>query len=869
MNFYNEEISKVLEKLKTNEKGLTTNEAKKRLEQDGRNVLEEKKKATLFQKVIQQISDPMIIVLIIAAVVSGFLSEIADMCIILAVVVGNTIMGLVQEGKAEKAIEALKNMSASTAKVFRDGKLVQINSEELVVGDIISLDAGDLIPADMRLMETSSVKIEEASLTGESVPSEKDANTICENNSPIGDRHNMAYYGTSMTYGRAKGVVTSTGMKTEMGKIANMINNTEDEATPLQKTLAEIGKMLTFIVLGICVVIFATGIIKNGGFTLDNTLESFMISISLAVAAIPEGLPAVVTIVMSMGVTKMAQRKAIIKKLPAVETLGCAEIICSDKTGTLTLNKMEIKNIYLDNKIYTSNEYVQTVKSQMLTNIIYLCNDSEITNNGEEIGDPTETALKRFVLQNYGADKQVTYKRIKDIPFDSERKLMSTVNETPNETLVFTKGAPDELLRRCSSIIINGEVRAISKEDKDNIMKTNHTLATKALRVLGAAYKPYKENEELEENLIFVGLVGMMDPPRTEVFDAIKRCKSAGITPIMITGDHKDTAIAIAREVGILEDESQAIFGIELDGLDDKQLDKKVENIRVYARVSPEHKVRIVQAWKRKGKIVAMTGDGVNDAPALKISDIGVGMGITGTDVSKGVSDMLLSDDNFATIVNAVEEGRKIYTNIRKAVQFLLSSNISEVVSIFIATLLLPSGVIFLSPVHILWINLVTDSLPAVGLGMDKAEDNIMKESPRDSRKSFFADGLGINIVIQGTILGVATLIAYFMGKSTSNEVATTMAFTTLSLAELVYCYTIHSKANFIFNKRLFENRFLNIGIIIPMLLTLVLIYVPFLSKIFKLVPLGGSQWVCILGILAVLLLIIEVIKFVQRKFKR
>jgi len=866
MNYYDKSLDNMYNEVKSTSQGLTTQDAEKRLEQYGPNALEEKKKKLLISKIWDQLNDPMVIILIVASVISGALGELADMIIILTVVLINTAVGLIQESKSEKAIEALKKMSAQQAKVVRDGKVIIVDASLLVPGDLIQLDAGDLIPADLRLIESSSLKIEEASLTGESVPSEKDASASVAEGSAIGDRINMAYYGTSVTYGRGKGIVVETGMKTEMGKIATMINNAVDELTPLQKKLAEIGKILTILVVFISVIIFLTGIFKNGGFTMENTLESFMIAVSIAVAAIPEGLPAIVTIVMAMGVTRMAKRRAIIKKLPAVETLGCAQIICSDKTGTLTQNKMDVKAIFTENQMFVSADYLEKVQDPTMLNILYLCNDSAVEANGAEVGDPTETCLKRYVLTKHPVSSFESKTRIMDLPFDSDRKMMSTVNDINGTKQVFTKGAPDELLKRCTHILINGNVVPIEPKHHDTLVKANKELAQKALRVLGTAFKSYDGNDnQLEQNLTFVGLVGMMDPPRPEVFDAIAKCKSAGITAIMITGDHKDTAIAIGKEIGIIENEDQAIFGNELNSMTDEQLDARLKNIQVYARVSPEHKVRIVDAWRRQGFVVAMTGDGVNDAPALKRSDIGIGMGITGTDVTKGVSDMLLADDNFATIVNAVEEGRIIYKNIRKAVQFLLSSNISEVLSLFLATLIIPAGHIFLSPVHILWINLVTDAFPAIGLGMDQAEEGIMEETPRDSRKSFFADGLGINIIYQGAILSILTLAAFFIGTSYSNEVGTTMAFVTLSTVQLFHSFNMRSQKASIFKRKLWDNPMMVFGSVVPMILMIILINVTAIGSFFKVVPLSLEQWAITIGLSFVIIPIVETVKFVRR----
>lgn len=845
--------------------GLSEEEAKERIATYGRNALEEKKKTPLILKIWAQVRDPMVLVLVAAAVISGLLGELSDMSIIIAVVALNTFIGLMQESKAEKAIEALKKMSAQQARVTRGGKIQMLPAEELVPGDIVSLEAGDLVPADMMLLNSSNLKIEEASLTGESVPAEKDAGAAVPDGCPLGDRVNMAFQGTSVTYGHGRGVVSATGMKTEMGRIADIINRSEKESTPLQKKLAEIGKLLTVLVIGICVVIFFTGVIKSGGFTPPNILQAFLISVSLAVAAIPEGLPAVVTIVMALGVTRMARRRAIIKKLPAVETLGCAQIICSDKTGTLTQNKMDVREVFLNGRLAPGTDYLEG-DNELFANILYLCNDSTVTAESE-IGDPTETALKRFVLKKYDAARFAAMHRVTDLPFDSERKMMSTVNETPQGVAVFTKGAPDELLRRCTRILLNGETLTLTDEHKNSILNANRLMAEKALRVLGTAFKPYREGEELEEDLVFVGLVGMIDPPRPEAYEAIEKCRRAGITPIMITGDHRDTAVAIAREIGIITDPSQAVFGSELDSMDDAELDRHLDNYRVYARVSPEHKVRIVEAWRRRGKIVAMTGDGVNDAPALKKADIGVGMGITGTDVSKGVSDMLLADDNFATIVNAVEEGRKIYSNVRKAVQFLLSSNISEVIALFAATLMLPPHVRFLGAVHILWINLITDSIPAIGLGVDKAEKGIMNDPPRDSTASFFAGGLGFRILYQGIMMAALTVISYFIGYQQSEQVATTMAFITLSGVELFYSFGMKMSKSTIFSRRTFDNPVLLLGAVIPLVLLIVIVCVPPIGQLFSVVPLTLFDWLSAFGLAFLIIPFLELVKLFRRLF--
>lgn len=869
MDFYNKEIKDVLLELDTKMEGLTGVEAGERLLKYGRNELSEGKKKNIFQKTWDQVNDPMILVLIGAAVVSGFMGESVDAAIILIVVVLNTVIGLIQEIKAEAAVEALKKMSAQSAKVIRDGKVSYIDSTLLVPGDLVVLDAGDVVPSDLRLIESSNLKIEEASLTGESVPSEKDSNRTIAGDAQVGDRVNMAYYGTGVTYGRGRGLVCSTGMNTEMGKIANLINQTEEDETPLQKKLAEIGKILTIGVLGICLVIFATIIWKGGSFDAQHILDAFMVSVSLAVAAIPESLPAVVTIVMAIGVTVMAKKKAIIRKLPAVETLGCAEVICSDKTGTLTQNKMSIREIYTDHKQYSDEAFLKTEGYEPLYYNMVLCNDSEIDEEGNEVGDPTETCLKRFSFLKYNQEMFRDKKRIRDLPFDSERKMMSTVNQIQDKTKVYTKGAPDEILKRCTAILENGQVHSITEEQKNQILSANKEMADKALRVLGLAEKEYVADSELEQELTFIGLVGMIDPPRPEAKEAIEKCKHAGIRTVMITGDHRDTAVAIASELGMIEDAGEAVFGSEMDAWPDEELMEKVDHIKVFARVSPEHKVRIVEAWKKKGKIIAMTGDGVNDAPALKIADIGVGMGITGTDVSKSVSDMLLQDDNFATIVSAVEEGRKIYTNIRKSVHFLLSSNLSEVLSLFFATLFLPAGVIFLSPVHILWINLVTDSIPAIGLGLNKGEEGVMNEPPRDAKQSIFAGGVGVSILYQGVTLMILTCAAFMIGYQDSPLAATTMAFVTLSIAQIFHSFNIKNGNGTIFSKKTLDNKTMLIGLVVPILLAILIVHCAPLANLFNVQALTLYEWGTAIGLAFCINIVDEIVKIFKRRNKR
>ncbi|HHU29628.1 MAG: calcium-translocating P-type ATPase, PMCA-type [Bacillota bacterium] len=854
----------VLQAIEAREKGLSEKQATERLSRYGRNVLEEKAKKTLLQKIWEQARDPMVVILIAAAAVSGLLKEAADTVIILAVVALNTVIGLVQESKAEKAIEALKKISAVQAKVLRDGQVRSIAVEMIVPGDIVLLDAGDMVPADMRLLESSSLRIEEASLTGESVPSEKDAEAVCTADCPLGDRINMAFSGSTVVYGRGSGVVTATGMNTEIGRIAGLIISAEEEKTPLQRKLSEIGVILTRAVLGISLVIFLAALFKLRELSLSVVLQAFLLAVSLAVAAIPEGLPAVVTVVMALGVTRMAKRKAIIRKLPAVETLGGAEIICTDKTGTLTQNKMTVKQIWFGGRHYSAGDYLAKISDRKLADILMLANDAEIDGD-KEIGDPTETALKRFVLQKYSLQDFQKSKRLAELPFDSERKMMTVINAGKDGAVVHTKGAPDELLKICTHIYDGSTVLPLTEEDAAGVQEANREMANKALRVIGAAYKPHRQDEEPEEKLIFAGLVGMIDPPRPEAYAAVKKCKDAGITPVMITGDHIATAVAVALDLGIITDASEAIEGRELDALSDEQFASVLDRYKVYARVTPEHKVRIVKAWKKAGKVVAMTGDGVNDAPSLKIADIGISMGITGTDVAKDVSDMLLADDNFATIVSAVEEGRKIYTNIRKAVQFLLSTNMSEVLSLLIATLVLPAGVSFLSPVHILWINLVTDSIPAIGLGVDKAGPSLMNEPPRDTRESFFAGGLAENIIYQGLFIALFTLASYYLGIRVSPAVATTMAFVTLSTSQFAHAINIKRGSETVFSLQTFNNGIILLGGFLLFSLNALILSVPALASLFKVTALSGSQWLYAILLSFAIVPFVEAVKLVQR----
>ena len=884
MSFFTKTKEATFEELNTSKNGLTEEEASKRLEEYGHNKLAEGKKKGMIAKFIDQFKNLMIIVLLVAAVVSVLVEPeegLIDAIIILFVVVVNAILGVVQESKAEKSLEALKSMSSPFAKVRRNGEIVHVKTEDLVPGDIVILEAGDFVPADMRLIEIASLKIEEAALTGESVPVEKEDIVIEKEDAPLGDRVNMAFSGSSVSYGRGEGVVIGTGMNTEVGKIASYLSESDNSQTPLQIKIAELSKVLTVAVGIICVIVFALGFITDP----NNMLDSFMSAVALAVAAIPEGLPAVITIVLAMGTQKMAKRNAIIRKLSAVETLGSTQVICSDKTGTLTLNKMTVKEIYCSGENKLAGDIKELVNDdEKMAWILTLCNDSkenEHEGNITYVGDPTETALVEFA-RPFGFDKNECdkkYPRVGEIPFDSDRKLMTTINEINGEKLFLTKGAPDILISRCNKILINGEIRDITSEDIKNIEAANSQMAHKALRVLAGAYKsidaiPEKiVADELEKDLIFVGLVGMIDPPRPEVKDAVALCKQAGIKPIMITGDHKDTAIAIAKEIGILEDESMAISGVELDKLKDEDFKEIVKKYVVYARVSPEHKVKIVKAWKENEKTVAMTGDGVNDAPALKNADIGVGMGITGTDVSKSVSNMVLTDDNFATIVNAVEEGRKIYSNIKKAVQFLLSSNLAEVVAIFIATILATFGGEWniLLATQILWINLVTDAFPALAIGVEKAEPDIMQQKPRSAKAGFFSDGMGINVIFQGTVVGLLTLFAYYIGEFVyhNHELGMTMAFGTLAFTELAHSLNVRSMDKSLFTIGFFTNKALTLAILGSALLQVAVMTLPVVKTWFSIEPMTTIQWAIVAGLSLSIIPIVEIQKVIMRAFKK
>ena len=874
MKHYLETTEAVLKEVNSSASGLTAEEAAKRLETIGKNKLDEPPKPTLLARFIEQFKNPMIIVLIAAAVISavtGIISEgklEADVFIILFVVLANAVLGVYQENKAESAIEALQAMSAAQSKVYRSGELIVIPSSDLVPGDVITLEAGDNVPADCRILEAAVLKAEESALTGESVPSEKESRVLEGEDVPLGDRKNMLYMGSSIAYGRAEAVVVATGMKTEMGKIAGAIAEADDDETPLQKSLDQLSKILSIAVLVICVIILGLNIVqmlvKNGAITLPGFLESFMIAVSLAVAAIPEGLAAVVTVVLSIGVTNMSKRGAIIRRLTAVEALGCAQVICSDKTGTLTQNKMTVVQENTDDK-------------ELLAKAMALCCDAQLNSDDTVTGEPTEAALVAYAhkcgLKKY--ELEAATPRVAEAPFDSLRKMMTTVHKTDSGFVQYTKGAPDEVLKNCTHMIKEGGVRIMTESDRLEILRRNKEMADQALRVLLAAYREYDEipddisPEGLERELIYIGMTGMIDPVRPEVKDAIGLCRSAGIRPVMITGDHRDTAVAIAKELGILGNGQQALTGAELSKIPDDEFNAHVEDYSVYARVQPEHKVRIVNAWRKKGMTTAMTGDGVNDAPSIKSADIGVGMGITGTDVTKNVADMVLTDDNFATIVGAVEEGRRIYDNIRKAIQFLLSSNLSEVLCILVATLglagLTDGSFVIFNPVHLLWINLISDCFPAIALGMEPAEDGIMSRKPRSSNSHIFSDGLGINLLWQGTVIAALTLVSYVIGyQSEGHGAGMTMAFITLCVCEMIHAWNMRSLKGSVFTMKK-HNKVLIGAIALSAVLTLPILFIPALRNIFSLSALSGMNYLYAFLAGFCILPIVEIVKCFQR----
>ena len=898
-NWFNKKIEEIESELKTNrEKGLTEEVIQEIREKNGFNELKATNKKTLIQRFIDQFKDFSIIILIIAAIVSGIVGitegeGITDTIIILIVVLVNAIIGIAQESKAEKSLEALQKLSDHASKVIRNGSIKVIPARELVVGDIVVLDTGDYIPADLRIIEAINLKSQESSLTGESMPVEKTSETIQEKEVGIGDRINMLFSSSLITYGRGKGIVVETGMTTEVGKIAGMINATEKQETPLQQKLNKLGKTLGIAAIVICIVIFVIGIIQG-----KEMLHMFMTAVSLAVAAIPEGLVAVSTIVLAIGVQKMVKRNAIVKRLPAVETLGSATVICSDKTGTLTQNKMTVEKIFWNDGIRDLKNIQEAEIDEELTKLIYanmLCNDTKISKNGELTGDPTETALVDMAFKlNFNPSIYDRTPRIDEIPFDSDRKLMTTVNKVNGKYIVYTKGGIDEILKRCKSYEINNEIHQNLNEYINRIREKNEEMAKEALRVLGCAYKeidhePTKEEmETIENDLIFIGMVGMIDPPREEAKIAVEKCKTAGIKVVMITGDHKITATAIAKKLGILEEGDEPITGLELEQMSDEELEQNVRKYSVYARVSPEHKVRIVNAWQKNGEVVAMTGDGVNDSPALKKSDIGCAMGIVGTDVAKEAADVILTDDNFATVVSAVEEGRRIYDNILKVIQFLLSSNIGEVVVLFLATLLTPlfskwfgitdiSSLEILLPIHILWINLVTDSLPALALAFDPANNDIMERKPVKPGKGIFTKGMTWRVIYQGTMIGLLTLIAFAVGLATTKtpigdltldeskiEVGQTMAFVTLAFSELVHVFNVRNNKKSVFRTGISSNTKLIGSVIISAILMLVILFIPTLRDLFSIPILPKENIIELVFIVLAPLVIVEIFKLLK-----
>ena len=906
--WFNKSIEEVKEELKVGTQGLSDEQVKEKREFYGLNELQAKKKKSLIVKFLEQFKDFMIIILIIAAVISGAVGYyqgegITDSIIILIVVIVNAIIGVAQESKAEKSLEALQKLSSHVTKVIRNGKVAVIPSKELVPGDIVILDTGDYVPADLRIIESANLKAQEASLTGESVPVDKNTDVINDEKIGLGDRTNMLFSSSLITYGRGKGIVVETGMNTEVGKIAGMINEVEETETPLQQKLNKLGKTLGIVAIVICVIIFIIGLLYG-----KEPIEMFMTAVSLAVAAIPEGLAAVSTIVLAIGVQRMVKKHAIVKKLPAVETLGSTTVICSDKTGTLTQNKMTVKKVFYNNKLVDLDDIdIDNLGDELekLTYISMFCNDTKVL-DGKLTGDPTETAL---IDMGFKLDFQPPilekYERVKELPFDSDRKLMTTVHLFPNKYMVYTKGGVDELLNRCNSYVINGNVNTDIDEYKKEIAKQNEEMAKNALRVLAMAYKELdheptdEEMKTIESDLTYVGMVGMIDPPREEVKDAVEKCKTAGIKTVMITGDHKITAIAIAKALGILENEDEAITGSELEEMSDEDLIKNVRKYSVYARVSPEHKVRIVKAWQTNGEIVAMTGDGVNDAPALKTADIGCAMGIVGTDVSKEAADVILTDDNFATIVSSVEEGRRIYDNILKAIQFLLSSNVGEIIILFVAILMTPllskwfnidvNLITPLLPIHILWINLVTDSLPALALAVDPAEKDIMNRKPLKPKQGVFTKGMTFRVIYQGIMIGVLTLVAFIIGLATPEnelpvvniteangivrtlsaeevkvEIGQAMAFTVLALSELVHVFNIRNNKKSIFKTGIFNNSKLILATAVSAGLMLIVLFVPALRNIFSIPVLPAMNILETVILVFIPIVVVEIFKLLK-----
>ena len=875
---YTQPVDDLLRQLDTSENGLTAEQAAERLQKYGPNALRAAPKPTLVQRFLGQLKDPMLLILLAAAAVSGVTNylageDFAEAAIILIVVLLNAVLGVFQESKAEEAIEALQTMTAATCKVLRDGRQTVLHSDELVPGDVVVLEAGDSVPADGRLLESASLKIEEAALTGESVPVTKAVQLLGlaagQQDVPLGDRKNMCYMGSTVVYGRGRAVITATGMQTEMGKIAGALAGTEDEQTPLQRRLDELGRTLSKLVLGICVFIFVFDLFVAGSFTLESILSTFMVAVSLAVAAIPEGLATVVTVVLSIGVTNMSKRKAVIRRLTAVETLGCTQVICTDKTGTLTQNRMTVVEHLGD--------------TQALATAMALCNDANLGADGKAEGEPTEAALVDFAAAE-GLPKDrlaVEQPRVDEAPFDSGRKMMSTVHKTAQGYIQYTKGAPDVVLRQCTTYLEEGKVHPMTEAKRSELLARNKGMADRALRVLAAAQRLWPEQpashepEFLEQELCFVGLTGMIDPVRPEVQAAIAECRRAGIRPVMITGDHKDTAVAIAKQLQIIDDASQAVTGAELDALSDEELAEAVERYGVYARVQPEHKSRIVSAWRSKGAVTAMTGDGVNDAPSIKMADIGIGMGITGTDVTKNVADMVLADDNFATIVAAVEEGRRIYDNIRKSIQFLLASNMSEVLGVFGATLL---GFTLLNPVHLLFINLITDCFPALALGMEPGEPDTMDRPPRRVSDGIFAGGLGFDIAYQGVLITAITMISYIIGhcievgafempKGVSPD-GMTMAFLTMSMCEIFHSFNLRSQRKSVFALHT-HNKVLWGAMVGSLVLTTAVLEIPPVASMFGFTPVSVAEYLIALALAVLVIPIVELVKWIQRRRTR
>lgn len=870
---YAQPMEDLLRQLRTTETGLTQQQADARRKETGPNKLREAPKPTLWQRFIAQLRDPMLVILLVAAVVSGVTNylagdHVAEAGIILVVVLLNAALGVLQESKAEAAIEALQTMTAATCKVLRDGKQRVIPSEELVPGDVVVLEAGDSVPADGRLLQSASLKIEEAALTGESVPVTKTLQVLGladRQEVPLGDRKNMCYMGSTVVYGRGRAVITATGMQTEMGKIAGALSQNEEEQTPLQRRLTELGRTLSKLVLGICVFIFVFDLFLEGSFTVQSVLSTFMVAVSLAVAAIPEGLATVVTVVLSIGVTNMSKRNAVIRRLTAVETLGCTQVICTDKTGTLTQNRMTVVEHCGD--------------TQPLATAMTLCNDAVFVANGPAEGEPTEAALVDFATaQGCSKDRLAAEQpRVAEAPFDSGRKMMSTIHEVAGEFVQYTKGAPDVVLQRCTTYQENGQIYPLTDTKRQALLAQNKAMADRALRVLAAAERRWPQRPaegdpaQWEQDLCFLGLTGMMDPVRPEVAAAIAECRQAGIRPVMITGDHKDTAVAIGKQLQIIESPEQALTGAELDALSDEELEQAVERYGVYARVQPEHKTRIVAAWRKRGAVTAMTGDGVNDAPSIKMADIGIGMGITGTDVTKNVADMVLADDNFATIVAAVEEGRRIYDNIRKSIQFLLASNMSEVLGVFGATLL---GFTLLNPVHLLFINLITDCFPALALGMEKGEPDLMHRAPRRATDGIFAGGLGLDIAYQGVLITVITMISYLLGHCIevggwemprgASPDGMTMAFLTMSMCEIFHSFNLRSQRQSVFTLHT-HNPVLWGAMLGSLLLTTAVLEIPVLADLFGFTPISLREYLLAVSLAILVIPIVEGVKWIQR----